>query len=175
MSNAPIKNRYVVTMYADDEKKYAFYQCSIRELSQQQLARFLKEAKFLARPSHANPEDNYDGTKLCICCFGAIYVVESEETFNHRLTCGYCTATPETSPGFLKAPGRYNRLKNQPHFRGIKPHRQEILEDMEDFEDIADEVPTVPVSSVSARDLGAARQRFGTPSPGKNGIAGEDN
>jgi hypothetical protein len=127
-------------MYADDEKMYAFYQCSIGELSLRQRAIFLEAAGFCADPNHANEKNRQEMTKLCICCFGAIYVVESEKTFNHRLKYGYCKTKPETNPNLLQAPKRYKRLKNQPHFRDIKPHRREILEAMEGFEDIADEI-----------------------------------
>jgi hypothetical protein len=140
MPKAPTKRPYVVTMYADDEKKYAFYQCSIGKLSRRQREIFLNEAEFCTDPNHANQKNRQEMTKLCICCFGAIYVVESEKTFNHRLKYGYCKTKPETNISFLKAPGRYKRLKNQPHFRDMKPHRREILEAMEDFEDIANEI-----------------------------------
>ena len=85
MSKVPITKPYVVTLYADDQKKYAFYQCSIGELSQWQRALFLREAGFCAHSSHANSKNRQEKTKLCTCCFGAIYVVESEKTFNHRL------------------------------------------------------------------------------------------
>ena len=37
------------------------------------------------------------------------------------------------------------------------------------------DLPSTPVSSMPGRDLNVARKKFNTPTPGKDGIAGEDN
>ena len=104
MSNEPKKTRYVVTMYADDDRKIVFYQFSIGMLTEDQLAIFLRDGSFRS-----------DGTKECTCCNGAIYVVHARLGWDSRVF-------PITNPGsdidrdaeFNKAQTAWDMLREEP-------------------------------------------------------------
>jgi hypothetical protein len=73
MSNAPDENLYAITMYADDDRKIVFYQFPIGPLTSVQHAIFLRDGKF-----------RKDGTRECICCNGAIYVVHVQREWDNE-------------------------------------------------------------------------------------------
>jgi len=169
MSKALTKNRYQVTMYADDDRKTVFYQFSIGTLTPDQHARFLHAGKF------------HNGIKGCTCCVGAIYVVHVRGQWDSKKFP--ITSNPgESVPGkdkivesdldqdaeFIKAQTAWDMLRKQPLYRKETEEayrrRKKIFLDARWFQRLAYKIRRIPTTPSPPKNDHSAEGSKGRPS-----------
>ena len=176
MSNAPVKNRYVVTMYAGKVKKTLFYQFSIGTLTSDQHVKFLRAGRFRT-----------DGTKGCTCCHGAIYVVHIRCGWDRKrfpITSNPSESVPDKNniteadldrdAEFDKAQATWDMLRNDPLYmkatKDVYQRRKRIYLDARFLQRLAKKIRykhPAPATTPTNRRDNATVNKGGRPKEGR--------